>query len=233
MKYIAVVLGVLLASGCSTSSTHRPSDYQMETNAPQSAVSLFSNDGPSMSDAQIKQALAHRISLPHVNRIAIINLSTPKNSRMRSQEFVQIDNEMITHFIDKLKSSHRIYDASFLPTLLLPEQKTVPFLREAAARYQADLILVYKNGCDNFKQLRFFEQDRVRSYCSTEAVLIDTRTGIVPFTLTSTKQYTVNRNAEELNFYETLRKAELKAINAGLSEVATKLTSHIEATPKL
>ncbi|KZN61887.1 hypothetical protein N473_20310 [Pseudoalteromonas luteoviolacea CPMOR-1] len=109
----------------------------------------------------------------------------------------------------------------------------MPFLREAAARYQADLILVYKSSCNNFKQWNVFEKDRTRASCITEAVLIDTRTGVVPFTITSTKRYTANRNASDLSFYETIKHAEVKAINDGLSDIATKLKAFIEATPTL
>ncbi|AOT08378.1 hypothetical protein [Pseudoalteromonas luteoviolacea] len=231
MKYLAAFLSALLLSGCNTTSNHRPADYQVKTSTPQAISSLFSSDAPVMSDEDIERALAHKVAFSKVNRIAIVNLTNKGNSS--KSDLVQINSDILVHFIGKLTGSHRVYDASFMPTLLLPEQKTVPFLREAAARYQADLILVYKNSCDNFKQWNVFEKDRARASCNTEAVLIDTRTGIVPFTITSTKKYTANRSDNELSFHETIKNAEVKAINDGLGEVATKLRAFIEATPTL
>lgn len=52
-----------------------------------------------------------------------------------------------------------------------------------------------------------------------EALLLDTRTGIVPFTTLVSKDFTAIENAEDINFYDTVRKAELKAIESALLEI--------------
>ena len=59
------------------------------------------------------------------------------------------------------------------------------FLREAAARYQADLLLLFRSSCRTFERYRLFEQDQARAFCAVESVMLDVRTGLVPFVATA------------------------------------------------
>ena len=125
--------------------------------------------------------------------------------------------------VDKLKESQSVYDASYLPTLLVPEKKTVGYLREAAARYQADLLLIYKASFRTYEKYRLFSPHITKAYCNLEAVLLDTRTGIVPFTVLVSRTYTAEKNKSDMNFYETIRKAELSAMKSALEEVGIEI----------
>lgn len=125
--------------------------------------------------------------------------------------------------IEKLKESQAVYDASYLPTLLIPEKKTVGYLREAAARYQADLLLIYKASFRTYEKFRLFSPHITKAYCSLEAVLLDTRTGIVPFTILVSRTYTAEKNKSDMNFYETIRKAELSTLKSALDEVGVEV----------
>ncbi len=127
-----------------------------------------------------------------------------------------------------------MYDASFLPSLLVPEQRTVLFLREAAARYQADLLLAYRTNCRTYERYRMVSQNETRAHCSTEAVLLDVRSGIVPFTVVASKEFSATRERDDMNFRETVRRAELAAISESLGEIASQLNRFlvsIETTP--
>ena len=73
---------------------------------------------------------------------------------------------------------------------LIPEQKTVPHLREAAARYQADLLLVYRHSCYSFERYRFSGVDQSQGSCTVEAILLDVRTGLVPMTCVVSESFT-------------------------------------------
>src|SRR5207245_9846806 len=74
-------------------------------------------------------------------------------------------------FPQTLRSATHLTQVRFMPSLLVPEKRTVPYLREAAARFQADLLLVYTTRVQTFRQDRFFGTDEVRARCIVESVL--------------------------------------------------------------
>jgi hypothetical protein len=47
---------------------------------------------------------------------------------------------------------------------------------------QADLLLVFRVSSDTYTQYRAFAKDKVKAYSTCEMVLLDIRTGLVPFT---------------------------------------------------
>ena len=127
----------------------------------------------------------------------------------------------------ELMSSPSVYDASYLPSILIPDKKTVPYLREAAARYQADLLMVYRSYCRSFERYRLFSADQSRAYCGVEAVLIDTRTGLVPFTSSTSSTFDLTEDASDISFRETILKAQQEAITRALADVSKEVAAFL------
>jgi len=159
--------------------------------------------------------------------VAILKLSKDSYWQYYSNDFTQLTDSISKEFIQTLVDSDKIYDASFLPSMLVPEKRTVPYLREAAARYQADLLLVYRSSCRSYQKYRFVSPDETKAYCSVEAALLDIRKGIVPFTSVSTNEFMTVKDPADTNFSETKKKAELEAISKSLGEVAKELVSFL------
>src|SRR6266446_5999962 len=136
MKKVFVgVLAVLCLAGCATVDTSaRPESYYGAGAQGDDGKPLFKGDAMTLTDAEVERILNYRLTLPKQNRIAILSLSGT-GWRFYSNDFVQLNESMEKDFIGALKTSGRVYDASFLPSLLTPENRTVPHLREAAARY--------------------------------------------------------------------------------------------------
>lgn len=231
IKYTLIAL-VLLLSGCATvETTPRPDSYYTGTGQGDSAAPLLKGEPGRLTDGDIDRIINHRLALPRQNRIAILALSGANLWRFYSSDFVQLNEAMEHDFIGVLRSSGRVYDASFLPALLVPENRTVGYLREAAARYQADLLLAYRTRCASYDRFRFLSPNEVRAYCSVEAVLLDVRTGIVPFTSVSTNNVETTKGADDKNFAETIKKNELAAISKSLNEVAKGLVRFLDKVP--
>lgn len=230
MRGICIAV-VVACTGCATvETTQRPESYY--TGAPQSdAAGLFKGEPGRLSDGEIERIINHRLALPKQNRVAILALSGANLWRFYSSDFVQLSEAIERDFVGTLRSSNRIYDASFLPALLIPENRTVGYLREAAARYQADLLLAYRTRCASYENFRLLKPDETRAYCSVEAVLLDVRTGIVPFTSVSVNNVEATKGADDKNLAETIKKNELTAINRSLSEVAKGLVRFLDKTP--
>ena len=57
---------------------------------------------------------------------------------------------------------HPLVLSFYLPSLLLPSERSVARLREAAARFQSDLLFVYATDCQVFSRYRVFAADERR-----------------------------------------------------------------------
>lgn len=230
-KKCIISIIVLLASGCTgVSTTSRPDSYYAEADLAQTASlpvsSLFSSDSDVLSDEDIRRIIAHRYKPQNQNRIGVI--TTGQNYWYGwSDELARAGSDVQSRLIDTLRASPLIYDASYLPSLLVPEKKTVGHYREAASRYQADLLLTYRASCRTYEKYRFLSPDKSRSYCNIEAVLLDTRTGIVPFTTLVSRGFSALKSESDLNIRETMRKAELAAVSEALEMVGKEVAGFL------
>ncbi len=219
---------LLLVAGCAActstpvSTSSRPDAYYADTSGPDREGSLFAGDAATLSDEAINRILEYDYSPPPLSRVALMPFGREVWSQW-SEELSLASQEMQTSVMDTLRASPKVYDASYLPSILIPENRTVPHLREAAARYQADLLLVYRSFCQSFERYRWFSADKSRAFCGVEAVLLDTRTGLVPFTSVATHSYDVEQNETDLNFRETILKAQLAATATALGQVSGEI----------
>jgi hypothetical protein len=131
-----------------------------------------------------------------------------------------------------LHHSPRVGHAALLPTMLVPRQRTIPYLREAAARYQADLMVGYRTNCALFRRVRFLKRSQYRTVCSVEAILLDTRSGIVPWTAVATRSRVFERQKQDFETREAIIKAQFEATQEALSEVAQQIGGFIDTVPE-
>jgi hypothetical protein len=231
-KYRFVVAVLLSAAGCAAESTKV--DYlasEAYQDRAQMTHSLFPQDQAVLSNDAIEQILGAKVVLPGHARIAVLRMGQRYYLDWWSDEFAEAEQALVSDFLTKLRGCRRIADASLLPSMLVPGKQTIPNLREAAARFQADLLLVYRTESQTFQKERLLASDEVRASCIVEAVLLETRSGIVPFASVAVQQYTAKKSREELELAETVRKARLKAIGLAMDRIATDLVSFLEAVP--
>ncbi len=233
MKIIYVVITCILLQSCATvGSVDRPGSYHKET-------STTSNDGLvegvifGDDDKKINELLNYQVKLPEKNRIAILKLSTDNYWRFYSNDFTQLNDSLVESLITRLRTTSRVYDASFLPAMLVPEKRTVPVLREAAARFQADLLLAYRSSCQSYQKYRFIDPNENKSYCSVEAVLLDIRSGIIVKSVVSTENFTAIKSSSDTTFSETIKKAELEAVAKALGNVANEIVTFMDNVPRI
>jgi hypothetical protein len=189
--------------------------------------SLFTSDSALLSDDEIKRILGHRFLLQKQNKIGILSLGRSDWSGW-SDELARAGSDVQSKLVARLKSCPGVFDASYMPALLIPEKGTVGHFREAAARYQVDLLLIYQPSCRTYEKCRFLSPDKVKSYCTVEAVLLDTRSGIVPFTATASRDFIAEKSDTDLNLIETMRRVELNALREALGEIGDKVVDFLE-----
>jgi hypothetical protein len=220
-RLILIFVTYLVLAGCGTtmSTQGRPDAYYDASSLGQPEVSLFSGDAATLSDDAIQSILAYKYEAPALSRIALMPFGREIWSSW-SEELSLATEKIQSDVLDRLQASPKVYDASYLPSILVPEKHTVPHLREAAARYQADLLLVYRSYCRSFEKYRLFGADKSRAYCGVEAVLLDTRTGLVPFTTVTSRSYDVVKTAADTNFRETMLRAQMDATAEAMGDVS-------------
>ncbi len=220
-----LIILCFLIKACAVSSLDRSSDYYQPNNLP--SQSLVNESVFGENDKRINQMLLYKIKLPKKSRIAILKLNRNNNQHYLSNNMVQLNEKLVTRLITQLRSSNRVYDASFLPAMLIPSQPTVPALREAAARFQADLLLTYQTSCNSYQKYNFMTADETRAYCSVESVLLDIRSGIISKSVVSTQDFNLANQKTDKNFTETIKKAELNATSTALGKVAIAITDYL------
>ena len=233
MKAIFLLsLGLIVVTGCQhgldKTTLIASREYQ---NRPTATASLFGTDDAVLRGANIEQILTSKVVIPPKARLAIMQFGQRRARPWWLEDFARLDEDLESGILAKLKDSKRLVDVSLLPSMMVPENQSIPYLREAAARCQADLLLVYRSGNRNFDKPRFLGPDQVKAKCLVEAILLDTRTGIVPFSSLSTQEYVARKSKEDYGFSETTARAELKAVSMGLEKIDEDLSRFLDAMP--
>ncbi len=223
----AVLLGLMATIGCGYKKIAPAAPPPPETLLGESESlrdSLFKGDQAVLSDQDIDRILSVQLKLADRRRLAILSLDsfTPWSEAIADNESKNFDNLLQT-----LKASPQLTQVRVLPSLLIPEKRTVAYLREAAARIQADLLFVYTVRIQTFRQYRVFKPDEVRARCIAESVLLDVRTGIVVHTGRATESIELQKAPADLNFTETVARAESDARGKALLSLANLLTAHL------
>jgi hypothetical protein len=186
--------------------------------------SLFKGDQAVLSDQDIVKILGTQLILVDRHRLAILNLNA---TSAWSEDLADAETKNFDKLLEALKVSPQLTEVRLLPSLLVPEKRTVPYLREAAARIQADLLFVYMTRIQTFRRDRFLKSDEVRAQCAAESVLLDVRTGIVVHTARATENIATKRTPADINFSETLARAESEARGKAVLSLATALTANL------
>ena len=191
--------------------------------------SLFKGDQNVLSDQDIARILGTQLKLSDRHRMAVLSLAqySPWSEDIADMETRNFDN-----LIHTLKSSPQLTEVRLLPSLLVPEKRTVPYLREASARIQADLLFVYTARIQSFRRDRFLKPDEVRAQCVTESVLLDVRTGIVIHTARATENIAMKKSPADLNFSETIARAESDARGKALLTLANSVVARLAEEAK-
>ncbi|HEX7284717.1 MAG TPA: hypothetical protein VF532_00955 [Candidatus Angelobacter sp.] len=192
--------------------------------------SLFKGDQAVLSDQDIARILGTQIKLAERHRLAILNLSSRYSW---SQDLAEVEDKNFADLLRALKSSQQLTEVRLLPALLVPEKRTVPYLREAAARIQADLLFVYTSRIESFRRDRFLKSDEVHAQCVAESVLLDVRTGIVVHTGRSTENIALKKTAADMNFSETVARAQAEARGKALLALANSVTTFLAQETKV
>jgi hypothetical protein len=220
-------LAALTLTGCGSIHTYGPPPGAI--NPIDNTRSLIPSDAAILSDQDIARILTARVEVPTSMRIAVLHLAHEGiNEWSWRREDVQNDLRAALQPVLKLRDNARVFDVSFLPGFLLPAQPSIPLIREAAARYQADWVLVVRTASRGHRRDRLFAKDQARAYCEAECVVLDVRTGTIPYTSVAQGEATVTKTDDEYSLAETAFRAEKEAIAKAMAENVAGLLAFLE-----
>jgi hypothetical protein len=207
---------------------------------PPIATSLFPSDRAVLGDEAVARILSSKLELPAKARLALMKFpgSESGGSRYygsyywRNEDYQRVQQAQIEALSAPLTSSDHIAEVTPLPSLMIPQQISIPVLREAAVRLQADLLLVFRIGSDTYSQYRTFAKDKVKAYSTCEVVILDVRTGLVPFTRVISRERLEPKQPSDLDVSETRRRAEQASALDALRAAADELVNFLESVPK-
>jgi|SRR5579871_1857806 len=191
--------------------------------------SLFKGDQAVLSDQDIGRILGTQVPLGDRHRVAILSLSP---ASYWSEDLAAIEATNLDRIVHALQASPQLTEVRFLPSLLIPEKRSVPYLREAAARIQADMLFVYSARIESFRRDRLLKANEVHAQCIAESVLLDVRTGIVIHTAHATENISMQKAASDLNFNETVARAESEARAKAVLSLAASVNGYLAQPTK-
>jgi hypothetical protein len=194
--------------------------------------SLFKDDQAVMGNDELKTVLGSKVELPSRAKLAVVRFGRLPYWWGWSEDFVRLNEQIDADFLGKLRTSGRLRDVAYLPSMVTPSTMTIPHLRQAAARLQADLILVYRTSTYNYEKHRWFRAPRTKAYCTVAAVLVDTRTGVIPFSTVVSERYAATQGKKDYQFDETVARAEQQAISRAWLRLAEESVGFLDAAPQ-
>ena len=231
-----------LLSGCAKTPTPRavaPVSAAHEYAVKESiATSLFPSDQAVMGDDAVGRILSSKLELPAKAKVALMKFPDLEGSRYygryywRDEEYLKLQQSQVDTLTQALQASDQIAEVTPLPSLMTPSRVSIPILREAAVRMQADLLLVFRVGSDTYSQYRSFAKDKAKAYSTCELVLLDVRTGLVPFTRVVSRERLELKQPADLDLSETMRRAGQTSAAEALKAAAEDLVGFVNSVPK-
>ncbi len=226
MRYLVLIL-LLSFAGCASTGTYGPPPNANLLHNPQQP--LFASDAALISDTEISRILDTSIELPPTFRIAAVYL---EHEREKDGQLYRITNRsempLVSEAFVDLQQNDRVYDISYLPQLLMPQEFSAGSMRAAAARYQADWVLIFHTRTSILTKTPLLGAQQARAFCAAECLVVDVRTGLIAFSAQSRVSLTETKDDQEWSVKETTSLVEQSAVEEAMALNMAKLLHFVE-----
>ena len=198
--------------------------------------SLFDYKERTLSEADIRYILDGHIHFSDTVRLAIFNLGGNVARfgawRWNDEEGLKTQQQLIDTLTRALRRSGRVHKVILLPSIVTGSKPNIYQLRESAVRVQADMLLVFSLYSDLFRKYRAFKKDEAKAFATSEAILMDVRTGIIPHTSVVTKSAQSLKEKSDFSTQEMEKRALYLATLEALLETGNKTAAFLEEQKK-
>ena len=195
--------------------------------------SLFDSRDRTISEDNIQKLLSGKLVLPDTVKIAIYQYSKAPRNRYyygyyTDEDFLKAQQSFIDTLLNKLSQASRVRKVVLIPNLMISSNPNITNMRETAVRLQADLLLVFSVTSDLYYKYRVFSKDEAKAYATTECMLMDIRTALVPFSTIVTKDYYSKKQDSDANLEELRKRTERMAIYQTLNVTGERLVTYLK-----
>lgn len=192
--------------------------------------SLFADRNATISEENVQKILDGTYQLPQKLRVAIVMLENPQQRRYwwNDEDYLKTQQSYLDLFTQKMKQSPRVTKLSVVPDLLISRSPSFTQIREAALRMQADVAVVYAINSDLYSKFKLFGKDDLKAFATTQLIVLDVRTGLVPFSTIVTRDVLSQKKKEELSEWEARSRIQNEAVLLTINDIGEKLTGFLQ-----
>jgi hypothetical protein len=193
------------------------------------ARSLFIDKTSTISEENIQRVLDGTYQLPQQLRIALIKIDGSNEGKYywNDESYLKNQQSYIDHFTNTLRQSARVKKITLIPDLLVNKPVSFTYLREAAIRMQADVVVLFTVTSDVYTKYKTFARDDIKAFATTQLVILDVRTGLIPFSAISTKDVLSQKKKEETDAYEARSRIKSEAVLLTIGDIGEKVTAFL------
>jgi hypothetical protein len=192
--------------------------------------SLFTDKNATITEENIKKILDGTLVLPQQLRVGIVRVDNTAPGRRyywNDEQFLKTQQSYTDLFTQILKQSPRVTAVSVIPDLLLTRPQTFTNIREAAVRLQTDIVIVYTIATDIYSKYKLFTKPDIKAFATTQLIVLDVRTGLVPFSTIVTKDQLSKKLETDLDNSEATSRIQKEAVLLTIAETGKKLTAFL------
>lgn len=191
--------------------------------------SLFNDKASTITEENIQKVLEGTYHLPQQLRIALVKIDGNNEGKYYWNDEAYLKNQQsyIDLFTGTLQQSKRVKTVTLIPELLMPKPITYTHLREAATRMQADIVVLFSVTSDVYTKYKTFAKDDIKAFATTQLVVLDVRTGLVPFSTICTKDVLSQKKKEETDLYEARSRIKSEAVLLTIADTGDKVTAFL------
>ena len=143
------------------------------------------------------------------------------------EQYLKTQQSYLDLFADKLKRSSRVTKLNIIPDLLISKTPSFTNIREAAVRMQADVVVVYAIASDIYSKYKLFSKPDIKAFATTQLIIMDVRTGLIPFSTIVTKDFLSQKKKEELDNTEAASRIQNEAVLLTINDIGQKITEFL------
>ncbi len=227
------MIAVILVSCTPPRQTSHLNGFPYDDDDPPITQSLFDDKSSTISEENIQKILDGSYSLPDDLRVAFVKLESSQNQTRRrywiDEQYMKSQQEYLDLFSEKFSNSSRVKSISTIPDLLVSNNPTFTSIRESAVRTQSDIVVIYSINSDIYAQYRFFSRSEIKAFATTQLIILDVRTGLIPFTTIITRDFQDRKSDSDLNDSEARNRIKNQAVLLTIEEIGEQITRFLEA----
>lgn len=227
-----IIFALTVFSSCATShptSSNELVERQNPSETTEITKSLFSDKSASISEQSIQKILDGHYRLPDELRVAFVNLSSLETKRFHwnDEQYLKAQQNYLDLFSGQFRASSRVRKISTIPDILISSSPTFTGIREAAVRTQSDIVVIYAIQDDIYSKFKFLTKARIKAFATTQLIVLDVRTGLIPFTTIVTRDFEDQKIESDFSESETRFRIKNQAVELTIREIGHQLSNFL------